>query len=94
MSALMLALLVGVVAFRSISGGRYRPVVDGALRWGLLVGGVGFALGFVGPIIVVPQANQGPLLGIFVTGPLGFLAGVAWGAFRALVHRAPDGRRT
>ena len=29
----------------------------------------------VGPIVFTPQANQGPLLGIFITGPLGFLLG-------------------
>ena len=32
---------------------------------------------------MAPGANQGPLLGIFITGPLGFLAGLAWGVFRA-----------
>jgi hypothetical protein len=48
-------------------------------RWCLIVGGFGFLIGFVGPMIYAPDANQGPLLGIFVTGPLGFLlGGVAW----------------
>lgn len=51
-----------------------------ALRGGMIVGGIGFAAGFVGPIIVTPEANQGPLLGIFVTGPMGFALGVALGA--------------
>ena len=30
---------------------------------------------FFGPIMVDPGANQGPLLGIFIIGPLGVLAG-------------------
>jgi len=34
-------------------------------------------------MLIAPGANQGPLLGIFITGPLGFLAGLAWGVFRA-----------
>jgi hypothetical protein len=46
------------------------------------VGLVAFLAGFLGPIILAPQANQGPLLGIFITGPLGFLfgglAGFVW----------------
>ncbi|MGH2571069.1 MAG: hypothetical protein ACRDGR_07580 [bacterium] len=43
-------------------------------------GTVAFALGFFGPMILAPDANQGPLLGIFITGPLGFLAGAVGGA--------------
>jgi hypothetical protein len=31
--------------------------------------------GFVGPIILRPDSNQGPLLGIFITGPAGFVLG-------------------
>jgi hypothetical protein len=57
---------------------------------GTLVGGVGFAVGFFGPLVWAPDANQGPLLGIFVTGPLGFSAGAlaAW-----LLTRWPRARR-
>ena len=66
------------------AGGRFRRVLPGALRWALILGGVGFAGGFFGPIIFVPEANQGPLLGIFITGPIGFLAGLAFGAARGL----------
>ena len=55
--------------------------------WGFSVGLVCFLLGFVGPIIVTPDANQGPLLGIFITGPLGTLAGFAIGVIRELMGR-------
>jgi hypothetical protein len=54
------------------------------LRRACIVGGVTFAAGFFGPIVFVPQANQGPLLGIFITGPLGFGAGLLWGIWREL----------
>jgi uncharacterized membrane protein len=40
------------------------------------VGLVGFLGGFLGTIIFAPQANPGPLLGIFITGPLGVVLGV------------------
>ena len=43
-------------------------------------GALGFAVGFFGPIIFTPDANQGPLLGIFVTGPWGAILGAALGA--------------
>jgi hypothetical protein len=41
----------------------------------ILIGSIGFAAGFFGPMILTPGANQGPLLGIFFTGPLGFIIG-------------------
>ena len=50
-----------------------------ALVGGAALGAIGFAGGFFGPIIFNPQANQGPLLGIFITGPLGFLVGAVLG---------------
>jgi len=46
---------------------------------GIVLGGIGFIAGFIGPILLAPEANQGPLLGIFVTGPAGFVLGVAIG---------------
>jgi hypothetical protein len=52
------------------------------LKRGMVVGAVTFAVGYFGPIVVTPDANQGPLLGIFITGPLGFFAGLVWGAWR------------
>ncbi len=57
------------------SAGFASAVVTG----GFMIGGIGFCAGFFGPIIFAPQANQGPLLGIFITGPLGFLVGAIGG---------------
>jgi hypothetical protein len=48
----------------------------------VVLGAIGFVAGFVGPIIFMPEANQGPLLGIFITGPggaiVGFVIGILW----------------
>jgi hypothetical protein len=41
-------------------------------------------LGFVGPMIFAPSANQGPMLGIFITGPGGALLGGLAGFFYGL----------
>jgi hypothetical protein len=49
------------------------------LKFALALGVTGFAAGFFGPIALNPEANQGPLLGIFITGPLGILSGLAIG---------------
>ena len=55
----------------SNSSGMFASIALGAI----IVGAAGFVAGFVGAIIFTPDANQGPLLGIFITGPLGFLIG-------------------
>lgn len=53
--------------------------------WTITIGGVAFALGFFGPMVLAPGANQGPLLGIFITGPLGVLVGFGAGVARELL---------
>ncbi len=45
--------------------------------WVLILGLGGFCAGFFGPILLNPSANQGPLVGIFITGPLGVVLGIA-----------------
>ena len=44
----------------------------------LILGGISFCLGFVGPLSL-SSSNLGPLLGIFVTGPVGALVGALVG---------------
>lgn len=56
-------------------------------RWGVVLGVIGFVGGFVGPLIFTPEANQGPLLGIFITGPLGFVLGLVVGLILSLRRR-------
>ena len=58
-----------------------KPLVR-ILRPAFILGVIGFAAGFFGPILFAPQANQGPLLGIFITGPMGFMFGLILGIFR------------
>lgn len=54
-----------------------------SFKWCLIIGGFGFLAGFLGPLIYAPEANQGPLLGILITGPLGvILGGLCWSLSR------------
>jgi len=46
---------------------------------GFSVGGIGLLGGFFGPMIFMPDSNLGPLLGIFFTGPIGFVIGFLGG---------------
>lgn len=52
-----------------------RVVLAWAAAGGLTLGALGFLIGFFGPLLLAPQANQGPLLGIFITGPAGAAVG-------------------
>src|SRR5690242_9028614 len=45
-------------------------------KWPLLLGAAGFAAGFFGPMLFTPEANQGPLVGILISGPTGALLGL------------------
>jgi len=73
------------------SAGMSGGLASHALLGAAIVGGIGFAGGFVGPIILTPDANQGPLLGIFITGPLGALLGAVGGGIAWFVRRRTGG---
>jgi uncharacterized membrane protein len=51
-----------------------RAMFKRVLLAGVIAGGVALLAGVLGPLVLSPGA-QGPLLGIFITGPAGFAAG-------------------
>lgn len=55
------------------------------IKGGIIVGAIGFIIGFIGPLIFGVGGNLGPLYGIFITGPFGFLIGLIGGAINWLV---------
>lgn len=57
-----------------------------ALIGAVVVGGISFSAGFFGPIFLQPDSPQGPMLGIFVTGPAGFILGLIGGAITGWVR--------
>ena len=52
-------------------------MATGAFMFGM----TGFVIGFFGPMQFHPGANQGPMLGIFITGPAGALLGTVLGGW-------------
>ena len=59
---------------------------DGLLRtvlWGAGLAVIGFISGYVGPALL-SESPQGPLLGIFLTGPAGAALGCVIGATRSI----------
>lgn len=63
-------------------------------RYARIVGGICFAAGFVGPVILMPHSNLGPLLGLFVTGPVGVAAGMLIGMIVSVPGAGPAELRT
>jgi hypothetical protein len=64
-----------------------------AMRWALILGVVGFAAGFFGPMIFSPEANQGPLVGLFIAGPAGVVLGLALYGICRLLEVGAQGQR-
>ena len=52
----------------------------------VLTGSVCFSIGFFGPFFFAPEANEGPVLGLLITGPLGAIVGALGGAVYWLVR--------
>jgi hypothetical protein len=73
---------------RSPSGVGVPSLLESAARGAFVLGGIGFCAGSFGPMILWPKSNQGPLLGILVTGPLGVVVGAIWGYLYNLGQRA------
>ena len=85
--SLVCAAGVGWYVWR-VLGAAPHGLVSSTVTGAIVTGAVGFCAGFFGPIILTPEANQGPLLGIFFTGPLGFLlGGVGGGVYWLVVVR-------
>lgn len=54
----------------------------------VVVGALGFAIGFFGPMFWLNHNSpQGPMLGIFITGPLGAITGFVGGLVVGFVRR-------
>ena len=74
---------MGIGSFAGAAFGTFLVGRPGVARWTLsfafAIGAIAFLAGFAGPILLTPDSPQGPLLGIFVTGPLGFILGAVIG---------------
>ena len=64
---------------------RLARIMAFAVCTALLLGSIGFVVGFFGPMLIAAlvgsEANLGPLWGIFILGPGGAILGFFVGAF-------------
>jgi hypothetical protein len=87
----LIALAAASHAARTVWKGTAEGSTSVAMTAGLgavIVGGLGFVLGFFGPMLLAPGANQGPMLGLFITGPAGVVIGAVAGAVYARRRQA------
>ncbi len=80
-------LIVGIIIAAGVvysSGGREASDFSRIVFRGAVIGGICFIVGFVGPLCIGPKSPQGPLFGIFISGPLGALAGCVIGGERSI----------
>lgn len=77
--SLACALAVGWYVWHKL-GALRLSVVAAMFLGALIIGSAGFLAGFLGPVLVYPEANQGPLLGLLITGPVCFVLGAVVGA--------------
>lgn len=65
---------------------RFVAIISGAL----ILGGLFFTVGFLGPMVFAKDTNQGPLIGIFIAAPLGVIMGAIGGYMYATRQRVND----
>lgn len=83
--ALAGALIVGWSAWKVVAGekiGAGLAVISGAL----MLGGLCFIIGFLGPMMFAKDTSQGPLIGLFIAAPLGVITGGIGGYIYASKH--------
>ena len=75
------AVAIGVAVWSGTAS--QHPLVRGGVLGAGWCGVIGFVGGFFGPMLLAPDANQGPMLGLFITGPGGVVLGGLCGALIA-----------
>lgn len=76
--ALLGAMLAGWYAWKLVAGEKMGTGIS-VLCGALMLGGLGFVIGFLGPMILAKDTSQGPLVGVFIMGPLGVVLGAIGG---------------
>ena len=76
--SLVCAAFAGWFSWKLMAGDRLNAVV--AVTGGaLILGGLFFTIGFLGPMVISKDTNQGPMIGLLIAGPLGVITGAIGG---------------
>lgn len=88
--SLACAALAGWYTWKLVSGERVGVSVS-VISGALMLGGLCFTVGFLGPMAFVKDTSQGPLIGIFIAAPLGVIMGAIGGYVYASRQKASAG---
>ncbi|WP_231990425.1 multidrug ABC transporter permease [Nitrosomonas ureae] len=72
--SLACAVLATGFTWKLIAGKKINTLVA-VIGGALILGGLFFTLGFLGPMVIAKDTNQGPMIGIFIAAPLGIILG-------------------
>lgn len=76
--SLACASLAAWFAWKLVAGEKTGAVV--AVTGGaLILGGLFFTVGFLGPMVISKDTSQGPMIGLFIAAPLGVIIGAIGG---------------
>jgi hypothetical protein len=84
--SLLSAIGIGILIWKKL-GNVSNSLAIHIIIWGIIFGAIGFILGFMGPIILNWGGKLGPMLGIFITGPIGFLVGLIGGGIYQYIKK-------
>ncbi|HXE84881.1 MAG TPA: hypothetical protein VN513_16265 [Gemmatimonadales bacterium] len=93
MSYGFIVFLLVVVFFYRARGPKQRALANRGLRWGIVLGCIGFGIGLVVGIVIAasvhPTESSGfaALLGPFYTGPIGFKIGLPIGFVAGVIRQ-------
>lgn len=76
--SLACALLATWFTWKLVAGEK-TGVVVAIISGALILGGLCFTIGFLGPMAFAKDTSQGPLIGIFIAAPLGVILGAIGG---------------
>jgi len=72
--SLACAVLAAGFAWKLIAGEKMNTLIA-VIGGALILGGLFFTLGFLGPMVIAKDTSQGPMIGIFIAAPLGIILG-------------------
>jgi hypothetical protein len=76
--SLACASLAGWFAWKLVSGEKANTIVA-VIGGALILGGLFFVIGFLGPMAISKDTDQGPMIGLFIAAPLGVIVGAIGG---------------
>lgn len=80
--SLSCATMAAWFAWKLVSGEKANTIVA-VIGGALILGGLFFIIGFLGPMIISKDTNQGSMIGIFIAAPLGVIVGAMGGYLHA-----------